>query len=242
MSAGSAWTARSLIAPLLGVVAWSAQGQPVCLSGDSWPTKMRIEYDVTASRGPLFINGESVLQFERAGNFYTLVVTTDSAAIYHARQTSRGNIEPGGLRPEEYVEVRGNRTPQKTVFDWNAKEVRFTTNPDMPSPTSPGLQDRITLLLQLAWRQRSATDTSFEVPVAGARRVYPYHFERHGAEKVKVTIGEIDAVRIERPADEEQDRIEAWFSKTWCDLPVRIRYTDRKGGVIDHRMRAARIE
>jgi hypothetical protein len=228
---------------LPGVVAGAVQTEPpTCPAGKEWPLKMRLEYDVTASRGPLSINGESVLTFERNGSAYSITVNTDSAVIYHARQTSRGTIDGSGLKPAEFVEVRGSRTPQTTSFDWDAKSVLFSANPDTPGSTSPGLQDRASLLLQLAWRHRTVgAESTFEVPVAGARRVGPYRFVSQGVETVKVPIGAVEALHIER-ANDEPDRLAAWFSTGWCGLPVRIRFTDRNGGVIDHRLRAARID
>jgi hypothetical protein len=39
--------------------------------------------------------------------------------------------------------------------------------------------------------------------------------------------------------DPDDDRIEVWLAPSLCWLPVRIRYSDHKGGVIDHRLRAA---
>jgi len=228
------------LAAVLGVEAHAQP--PTCPGADEWPAKMRIEYAVTASRGPFSINGQSVLLFEHSGNAYSISIDTDSAAIYHARQTSRGTVATSGLQPVEYVEARGKRTPQTTTFDWDARRVSFSAAPDSPGATEPGLQDRASLVLQLAWRQRAATEASFEIPVAGASRVGPYRFARQGVESVKVPAGTIEATRIERAADDEHDRIEAWLGTSWCGLPVRIRYTDKKGGVIDHRLRAASIE
>jgi hypothetical protein len=228
------------LATLLGVDAHAQP--PTCPSADEWPAKIRIEYAVTASRGPFSINGQSVLLFERSGNAYSISVETDSAAIYHSRQASRGTIVKGGLQPVEYVEARGKRTPQTTTFDWETGRVIFSAAPDSPGATEPGLQDRVSLVLQLAWRQRAAAETSFEIPVAGARGVGIYRFARRGVETIKVPVGIVEATRVERAADEENDRLEAWLGTSWCGLPVRIRYTDRKGGVIDHRMRAVTIE
>jgi Protein of unknown function (DUF3108) len=236
------FSARLLIAPLLWLLAPGAQAQaPTCPRGDDWPAKIRLEYEATASRGPLSISGESVLLFERSGTSYTISVETDSA-IYQARQTSRGTVERSGLQPVEYVESRTRRPTQTTTFDWKTKRVSFSAAPEVSVETQPGLQDRASLMLHLVWRQRRGTDPSFEVPVAGSRRVSPYRFTRHGVENVKVPVGVIEAVKVERPGDDDHDRIEAWLGSGWCGLPVRIRYTERRGGVIDHRMRAARIE
>jgi hypothetical protein len=217
---------------------------PACPAANEWPAKLRIEYDVTASRGPLSISGDSVLVFERAGNAYTIGIDTDSAGLYHARQTSRGTIDTSGLRPAEYVEARGRRTPQTTTIDWAGKTMRCSAAPDASATPLTGLQDRASLLLQLAWHQRAASSSAatIEIPVAGSRRVTPYRFGRRGNEKVKVPVGTMDAVRLEREVDDEHDKIEAWFGPGWCGLPVRIRYIDKNGGVIDHRLRAARID
>jgi hypothetical protein len=227
-----------------GAAMATAHAQPaVCPSPQDWPNRVRIDYDVTASRGPFSINGESVLQFERTGSAYQITVATDSAAIYHARQTSRGTVDAGGLRPNEYVESRGKRPPVATTFDWGAKRVSFSVAPDVVAETSAGLQDRATLPLELAWLQRKSPSVNvFDVPLTGSRSVGVSRFVRQGRESVKVSVGTLDAVRFERAADAEHDQIEAWFSAAWCGLPVRIRYVDKKGGVIDHRMRGARIE
>jgi uncharacterized protein DUF3108 len=235
--------ARLLCAPLLGLFAHVAFAQaPACPHGDEWPAKIRLEYVATASRGPLSINGDSVLLFERSGTSYTITIETNAAAVYHARQTSRGTVEPGGLQPAEYVETRTRKPTQTTTIDWKTKRVSFSAAPEVSAETQPGLQDRASLLLHLAWRQRSHIDATSEVPVTGSRRVAMYRFTRNGSEKVKVPVGEVETVKVERPGDDDHDRIEAWLGKGWCGLPVRIRYTDRHGGVIDHRMRAARID
>lgn len=217
---------------------------PNCPAANEWPAKLRLEYDVTASRGPLSISGDSVLLFERAGNAYTIGIDTDSSGLYHARQTSRGTIGTSGLRPVEYVEARGKRTPQTTTIDWDAKTMRFSAAPDAFATPLPGLQDRASLLLQLALHLRAASSSAatIELPLASSRRVTPYKFGRRGSEKLKVPVGTVDAVRLEREVDDEHDKIEAWFGPAWCGLPVRIRYTDKNGGVIDHRLRAVRID
>jgi hypothetical protein len=215
---------------------------PACPPGDAWPARMRLEYDVTASRGVLAVDGESVLVFERDGGGYRLSVDTKSPGLYSAQQTSRGTIETRTLRPVQYVERRGRRDPVTTSMDWDAQRVTFSAAPDALVTTRPGLQDRATLLLQLAWLQRAAPQAaSLEVAVAGSRRTSVYRFVRKGRENLDLPAGAIEAARLDR-ADDERDRIEAWFGTGWCGLPVRVRYIDHKGGVIEHRLRAARLD
>jgi len=234
-----------LVAPLLLALAVAAHAQvPTCPGKDEWPAKLRLDYQVTASRGPFSINGDSVLSFERTGQAYSITVDTDAVGIYHARQTSRGAIGPDGLQPAEYVETRTGKSAQTTTFDWAAKVVRFSTAPDSPAPTETGLQDRVSLLVQLALRLHAATaEGPLEIPVAGARAVGPYRLLRRGVETVKVPVGEVEAAQFERALmGDDHDRLEAWFSPRWCGLPVRLRYVDKNGGVIDHRLRGASVE
>src|SRR5262245_42115157 len=131
--------AHLAIAALLLLLAASARAQaPTCPKPGEWPMKLRLEYAVTASRGPFSINGESILAFERNGRSYSVTVDTDSTVIYHARQTSRGTIEASGLRPLEFTEVRGSKAPQTATFDWDAKLVHFSAAADSPTPTEAG--------------------------------------------------------------------------------------------------------
>jgi Protein of unknown function (DUF3108) len=233
-----------LHAATLGVLAPAVRAQaPPCAPPGEWPAKLRLDYAVTASRGPFSISGESVLLFERSAGTYSIDVNTESALIYHAHQTSRGTRDAHGLRPDEYVETRTRRTTQTTTFDWQAQRVIFSVAPDAVAATQPGLQDRASLLLQLTWRHRAdPAAKEYAIPVAGARRVSVDRFQVRGVEEVNVPLGVLQAVRVERLGNADDDRLEAWFSPAWCGLPVRIRYTDHKGGVIDHRLQAAKID
>jgi hypothetical protein len=227
---------------LLACAGQFAAAQPACPPGE-WPTRIELVYEVTASRGPLTIDGTGALRFERNGAAYSLSSEVEAVGLYRARQSSRGTIDAGGLKPAEYVEVRGGRPPRSVRFDWVNKRVEFSAAPDSPAVTRAGMQDRASLVLQLAWRQRANPDAAaYEIDVAGVRRVATFRFERGGEATLQMPAGTIDAVMWRRPGDEDSDRVEVWYAPRWCGLPVRIRYTDRRGGTIDHRLRTARIE
>jgi hypothetical protein len=227
---------------LLACAGQFAAAQPACPPGE-WPARLQLDYDVTASRGPLSIDGTGALRFERRGATYRLSSEVEAVGLYRARQSSRGTIDAGGLKPEEYVEARGSRPPRTVRFDWAANRVEFSAAPDAPAVTRAGMQDRASLVLQLAWRRRAKPDAAaYEIVVAGVRRAATFRFERGGTATLRLPAGTIDAVLLQRPGDEDNDRIEVWYAPAWCGLPVRIRYTDRRGGTIDYRLRAARIE
>lgn len=220
----------------------TAAAQPACPPGQ-WPARVTLDYDVTASRGSVSVVGNGALRFERDGSAYRLVSEIEAVGLYRARQSSRGTIVANGLQPDEYVETRSGRAARFVRFDWTGKRVEFSAAPDSPAIARAGLQDRATLLLQLGWQRRARPDAALnEIPVAGARRVALFRFERGGYETLQLPAGAIDAVLLQRPADADHDRIEVWLAPARCGLPVRIRYTDRHGGTVEYRMRAVRLE
>ncbi|MCX8003512.1 MAG: DUF3108 domain-containing protein [Burkholderiaceae bacterium] len=227
---------------LLGAPLPGPRAQPRCPAED-WPQRLALEYSVTASRGPLAIEGRGVLTFEREGGTYRIESEAEAAGLYRARYRSRGTLTPQGLRPDEYVEARGGRPPLEVRFDWRARHVHFSATPDVQTPLPAGTQDRASLLLQLHRLRRTQPALErYEMAVAGARRLRTFRFERRPAERVTVPAGEIEAVALRLTDEDPGESVEAWYAPGWCDLPVRIRYGDPRGGVVDYRLRAARIE
>ncbi len=223
----------------------AAQIEPaplICPPSGAWPRYLRLEYDVTATRSVLSVDGTSVLTMERDSDRYRLQLSLDATGIYHAEQRSRGRLEGGTLQPEKFDEQRTRRPALSVAIDWAAKRVSFAAN-NSSAPTQPRLQDRLSLLMQLTRDLRAQPAADFlEIPVAGRRDISLYRLTRRGAETLALPYGRIEAVRLERPADEDNDRIEAWYAQTVCWMPVRVRYTDRKGGVIDNRLHTMKIE
>lgn len=219
-----------------------AVAQPACPPGQ-WPARVALDYDVTASRGLVAVGGTGALRFERNGAAYRLSAEIEAVGMYRARQSSRGTIAANGLQPDEYVETRSGRAARSVRFDWATGRVEFSAAPNAPAISRAGLQDRASLVLQLGWQRRAQPHAAHhEIPVAGARRVALFRFERGGEETLQLPAGAIDAVLLRHSGDADHDRIEAWLAPAWCGLPVQIRYTDRHGGTVEYRLRAARIE
>jgi hypothetical protein len=211
----------------------------------AWPRPFRLEFEATATRSLFAISGESDLALTRDGHDYRLVSETNAVGLYHARQTSRGTIGAAGLVPFEYSERRGRRPQVTTTLDWRARRVTFTATEDT-AETRPQMQDRLSLLLELGLKLRRKPSARFiEMPVAGVRNTSIYRFELREREPIDVPAGRFDTVRLERPADQpgndRHDRLEIWLAPALCDLPVRVRYADDRGMVIDQQLKAANL-
>lgn len=228
-----------------------------CKRDGSAPPSFRLAYDVQASRGMLGMTGENELRFERDGARYTLVSETTAAPLYSARQASRGTVAAHGLVPHEYAESRTRRAETRVNFDWAAGEVALgAAGTRVPAP--PRLQDRLTLLLEVGRLAPARSAAPLEITVAGVRRVEPYLFTTGMRETIDVPAGRFETLRIarvaERPAgsdgkndgksdggNEREDRLELWLAPSLCGLPVRLRYRDEHGLVIENTLKAVEL-
>jgi hypothetical protein len=105
------------------------------------------------------------------------------------------------------------------------------------------MQDRLTLLLQAGQQLRAQQARGAVVlPVAGSRHVSTYHFELRGTETLELAAGRFVAWHLERPLSASHDGIEVWVAPRLCWLPVRLRFTDDRGHVIQNQLRAASFD
>jgi hypothetical protein len=249
----AAWIAI-VIAPVQAAAALECSTDPAA------PAAFRLKYDVHASRGMLAMTGRNELRFERDGDRYTLVSETSAPPLYAARQTSRGTVSAQGLVPHEYAEIRTRRAEMKVTFDWDGREVALGGS-GTRAPTVPQLQDRLTLLLEVSRLMRDGQPRDVRVMVAGVRRIEPYVFATGAREAIDVPAGRFEALRIERTAGagaggatpagkpdakgdgegshEREDRLELWLAPALCGLPVRIRYRDEHGLVVENTLKSA---
>lgn len=218
---------------------------PPCDAATPLPPRFRLDYLAQASRGPLSLDGENDLVFDSAHGQYTLRSATRSV-LFTGEQTSRGALKAEGqallLVPARFEERRGRCEPRNVEIDWAGKVVRFSANPDGSAVPVPRLQDRLSVLVQAGQQLRAqAQPAAVALPVAGARQVSTYRLELRGSESLDLPIGRIDAVKLERPLDAEHDGLELWLAPSLCWLPVRMRFTDDRGQVVQNQLRAARF-
>jgi hypothetical protein len=154
-------------------------------------------------------------------------------------QVSSGRLGPEGLEPLQYVEQRGKRPKRKLSFD---HEHRLLTTADRSTTVElpAGTQDRLSVLYQLALLARAsperfAAGTTHVLSVASLTRVSQERFQVIGQEVLNAAPRPIRALHLSRPAPEGSDdpRIDVWLGYDFQMLPVRIRFTDSSGRVLD---------
>lgn len=209
-----------------------------------WPPNGRMHYRVEATQGTLQYHGTSDLVWLTTPSSYRIEQTTGIdllvTTLVLQSSTSEGRIDAHGLAPERYTEKRRNRATVATNFN------RDTAEPNISFSSSSkafalvdGAQDRASVVFQLAGMLASQTDASplqqYEVLLAGTRDAQTWRFEAAGSEMVTTGMGELRAQRYVREprADSYESRIEIWYAQQANWYPVRIRYTERKGDVVD---------
>lgn len=227
-----------VIAGLLSTTAAAGAAESTCADGAPLDASVRLDYAVTASRSILSLKGDGEVVFQRKGDAYTMESTLQAFGIYEAHQRSVGVVRAAGIVPGAFVQRTSRRPPRRVTFDWAAQRVSFSDNGET-SPTRPQMQDRLSLMLQLAWRHRHEPRArEIQLPVAGLRHDSDYLFAKKGQETLTVPGGRYDTVKFERRKDDGDDTLEVWLAERLCWLPVRLRFTDDKGTVVDQQLRA----
>jgi hypothetical protein len=145
---------------------------------------------------------------------------------------SQGQIDPAGVAPERFAVRRRGRDSQAANFQREAGKITFS-GPTHELPLVPGVQDRLSWVLQLtaivaAAPERFASGATILLYVAGARGDGDvWAFDVHGFE----TVGEIPVLKLAREPRRLYDtRAEIWLDPADHFLPLRLRQTPTGGG------------
>jgi hypothetical protein len=208
-----------------------AAPQPVRIS---LPGKGRVRYTITRGDGG-FVIGQSVHTWEHDGFTYKLqsvTETTGLAAIFKpARvvQSSQGEVTTEGLKPREFRHERVGGLDTAS-FDWARRVVAYAGR---EGSIAAGTQDMLSMYYQLVLL--APKGDSLDMPIATGRKLESYRFEVLGEEAVGLASGERRAWHLKTRSG--NDTIEVWLGvgkgADMRGLPLKIRFTDRKGEIFD---------
>lgn len=166
---------------------------------------------------------------------YEARLATVALGITALELQSTGAMRRFGLAPERFTQKRIRRPAEAANFDWNERRVTFSAR-SFERELREGIQDRLSFqfqLMVLAQRlpERFHAGAAIEFPVAGPDGVDTYAFVVGDEETIVTELGEIAARKIERPRSVggADSRIEVWLAPALQWLPVKLRFTDRRG-------------
>jgi Protein of unknown function (DUF3108) len=182
-------------------------------------------------RGP--VSGEATLAWApQADGRYDARLEGRIAGVAVLDWTSRGALDGAGIAPERFALRRRGREQQAANFQREAGKVTFS-GPKHELPLLPGVQDRLTWLLQLsaiaaAAPERVAPGAKVVLMVVGARGgagIWSFTAQR-GAEPLIHLVREADVGRA------WDQRVEVWLDPARGFLPQRALLAPVNGGAV----------
>jgi hypothetical protein len=198
----------------------------------SIPPSGELQYDT-------FYNGvrnqPGTIHWMSDGERYEMVVSVPLPFIGTFSWTSRGHVDAFGLAPDKYIEKRGHRPEDVTVFNRSDKKIVFTRTPaSLALPDAA--QDRFSMVMQLASLVRGNPDAyqpgvTREFFVADNDSGETWPVTTIGDETVQTNHGYVTArhfMRLPRRAGDKR-RIDVWLAPSLGWLPVRLVQTEPNG-------------
>lgn len=198
------------------------------------PGRGRLRYVITRGEGG-FVIGQAIHSWEHDGFRYTLKSLTETiglAAVFRPAQvfqSSEGDITEDGLRPREFRHERAGSI-DRASFDWLH---RFVAYAGRRESIVGGTQDMLSMYYQVVLlAPRSGV---IEMPIATGRKLETYRLEVLGEETLALPGGARRALHLRTRSG--NDMIDLWLrtgdGAVARGLPLKIRFTDRKGEIFD---------
>jgi hypothetical protein len=174
--------------------------------------------------------GRAEHSWEFADGHYRLASVTETvglAALFkpiRVELESRGNLTAGGLQPERFTTRRnGNTTNENAEFDWDAHQVTLDRDGSR-RPMADGAQDLLSFHYQFGYLPGLGNGIGMDV--ATGKKFENYRFDTVGEEEIDTPAGRFRTLHVRVKTD---STTELWLALDRLLLPVKIRYTDKKG-------------
>ena len=141
---------------------------------------------------------------------------------------SRGRLLASGLQPESYrVRKNGKDANENADFDWSTAAVHLSRSGET-QPVARGAQDILSLNYQLAYLPRPEAGST--VGVVTGKKYDRFALDSLGEEDLPTPAGLFRTLHLRTTGDTVT---EIWIALDRHRLPVKIRYTDKKGDIFE---------
>lgn len=197
-------------------------------------------YAIKATHSGIPISGEALFKWQAGQGKYSVVAETRAMLLGKVLETrSEGGIDEFGLAPVSFVENRLRKPPTTTRFDRAAKSISFADSIHT-YPIKGGEQDRTSIIWQLVSVARATpakfiTGSEWDFFVAGPHDADPWTFKVLEKTATRTPLGNLATLRIVRkpPPDAKAQSVELWLAPGLEWYPVRVRFADEDGNVIE---------
>lgn len=172
-------------------------------------------------------------EFAQDGSYrlYGMTETSGLAALFKAvrfENESRGRLVAGGLQPEHYLARKNGKDANENAdFDWTSPQVLLSRDGQVRQ-VAPGTQDILSLNYHLAYVRQPESGAS--VGVVTGKKYERYALDSLGEEEIETPAGRFRTLHLRAMTDSVT---EIWLALDHHRLPVKIRFTDKKGDVFE---------
>ncbi len=172
-------------------------------------------------------------EFTEDGHYrlYGVTETSGLAALFKTvrfENESRGRLVAGGLQPEHYLSRKNGKDANENAdFDWSSPQVLLSRDGQV-RPILPGTQDILSLNYHLAYVRQPESGATLGV-VTG-KKYERYALDSLGEEDIDTPAGRFRTLHLRAMTDSVT---EIWLALDHHRLPVKIRFTDKKGDVFE---------
>ncbi len=194
---------------------------------EALPDRLSIDYRLTTS----LVDAQASYRWRRDGDEYRITSQGEATGIFslflqgEMTQQSVGTVTSAGLRPERFVETKPGSAREGLEFDWLAHRVTFEYSDHRKTePLPDDTVDWLTMIFQLAHSPPAAEAKSMRIKVFTQRRLYDFHLNVLGVERIDIPLGRVRALHLRHVDPENQQAVDVWLGIDYHYLPVRMRY------------------
>ncbi len=205
----------------------------------SWPHQGRIRFVIMRGEGEQGMQvGQSTHTWQHDGTHYTLQAVTETTGLValfrsvRIVQTSEGTLSAEGLVPQSFSVERNGKQAEQARFDWADGKVMLQPRKGegREVPLVAGAQDILSQIYQIGLAGAAAR---IKLMIATGKNYGRYAYEAVGDERIATHFGELRTWHVKTPALQGEQAMELWLASDYRNLPVRIRFINRKGEVYD---------
>lgn len=206
------------------------------------PQRVELTFEIKYGAMRLGIGEDRLTHDGNQYQVYSDTIPKGIAALFvdTISRESKGSVTQNGLRPASFVERGRKKGIRAAKFDWTNNRLHLTHGDSNQVVELPqGSIDQASLPYAFAFAGKIPDD--FSVHVTDGRRIKEYQYRIVGRERIKSVLGEMETVHIERLPDPDTKRsFEFWVAVEQHYLPVRVRFTDKKGRLFESVVTAIR--
>ncbi len=194
------------------------------------PKMVFLQFEISTSGITVGTNTEI---FKRSGLDYEIISTTNPKGIAslflgEIHRISKGKVTPAGLKPK-FFEERGRYKGKRSAnFDWINKSITLTNASGIRKLTmSPNTIDQAGFLFSFLVKPPRK---QIEISLTDGIRLKRYKYIEKNTERITTPAGVFNTLRLIKViTTNDQRKFEIWLSNKHDYLPVKIKFTNKKG-------------